>query len=125
VLTYLSLGRVKEVGDDDVVLLDEFLGGSAPSLQMLLLERIAFPALPSLLSSTPQLITLRFSSVPSIGYISLEVMATCLVALPNLKQLGIEFKPQSPYLHEYPPTNQSLSTTCCPSFSRVLSLRKQ
>jgi len=102
VLTYLSLGWV---GDDEFVLPYGFLDGSAPSLRTLLLERIAFPELPSLLSSTAQLVTLQLSSLPSIGYISPEVMATYLVALPNLKQLVIvEFQPR--FLH----TDQSLST---------------
>jgi hypothetical protein len=55
------------------------------------LERIAFPALPTLLSSTTQLVTLQLSSVPIIGYISPREMASCLVALPNLKHLGLEF----------------------------------
>ena len=105
VLRYLSLGWVKMMGDDEVVLPDGFLGGSAPSLQTLRLERLAFPGLPSLLSSTAQLVTLQLSSVPSTGYISPDAMATCLVALPNLQQLGIEFQPR--FLHEF---SQSLST---------------
>ena len=108
VLKYLSLGWVKMMGDDEVVLPDGFLGGSAPSLQTLLLEGIAFPGLPSLLSSTTQLVTLQLSSVPSIGCIPSEVMATCLIALPNLQELGIEFQPR--FLHDFFYTDQSSST---------------
>jgi len=88
VLTYLSLGSID---DDELVLPDGFLGGSAPSLRTLLLERIAFAALPKLLLSTTQLVTLRISSASTIGYISPGVMATCLVSLPNLKQITLKF----------------------------------
>ena len=98
-LKYLSLGWVKMMGDDEVVLPDGFLGGSAPSLQTLRLERLAFPGLPNLLSSASQLVTLQLFSVPSIGYIPPEEMTACLVALPNLQQLGIEFQPR--FLHEF------------------------
>lgn len=87
-LAHLSLGSID---DDELVLPDGFLGGSAPSLRTLLLERIAFPALPKLLLSTTQLVTLQISSSSTIGYISPGVLATCLVSLPSLKQVNIEF----------------------------------
>lgn len=87
-LTYLSLESIE---DDDSFLPADFLGESAPSLRTLLLERIAFPALPTLLLSTTQLVTLRLSSVPTIGYMLPGVIASCLVLLPNLEQLGLEF----------------------------------
>jgi len=92
-LTHLSLGSID---DDELVLPDGFLGGSAPSLRTLLLEGIAFPALPNLLLSTTQLVTLRISSSSTIGYISPGVLATCLVSLPNLKQVNIEFTLSDP-----------------------------
>jgi len=87
-LTYLSL---ESIDDDDPFLPADFLGESAPSLRTLLLERIAFPALPTLLLSTTQLVTLRLSSVPTIGYILPGVIAGCMVLLPNLEQLGLDF----------------------------------
>ena len=90
-LTYLSLESIS----DDVGLPDMFLGGSAPSLQTLLLVGITFLALPELLLSTTQLVTLQFDF--PFGYISPQVMATCLAALPNLKQLLIEFQEIAPY----------------------------
>ena len=98
-LTYLSLGSIGSIYDDEFVLPDGFLGGSAPSLRTLLLERVAFPALPKLLLSTTHISTLRLSSIPIIGYISPEMMATRLVALPNLNQLGIEFPFQLRFHH--------------------------
>ena len=92
-LTYLSL---ESIDDDELVLPDGFLGGSAPSLRTFLLKRIAFPALPKLLLSTTQLVTLRISSSSTTGYISPGVMAACLVSLPNLKQVTIKFPFPSP-----------------------------
>jgi hypothetical protein len=88
-LTYLSLRRngiPNEGRDDDLILRDVFLGGSAPSLRTLILDKIGFPALPKLLLSTTQLLTLQLFSVPTLRYMSLRV--TCLAALPNLKQLS-------------------------------------
>ena len=98
-LTYLSLGSIGSIYDDQFVLPDGFLGGSAPSLRTLVLKKVAFPALPKLLLSTTHLSTLRLSSIPIIGYISPEVMASCLVALPSLHQLGIEFPFQLRFHH--------------------------
>ena len=98
-LTYLSLGSIGSIYDDEFVLPDGFLGGSAPSLRTLLLERVAFPALPKLILSTTHLCTLQLSSIPIIGYISPEVMAACLVALPSLNQFGIEFPFQLRFHH--------------------------
>jgi hypothetical protein len=89
-LTYLSLRRngiPNEGRDDDFILSDVFLGGSAPSLRTFILDKIGFPALPKLLLSTTQLVTLQLFSVPTLRYMSLRV--TCLAALPNLKQLFI------------------------------------
>ena len=97
-LTYLSIGAIGSIYDDEFVLPDGFLGGSAPSLRTLLLERVAFPALPKLLLSTTHLSTLRLSSIPIVGYISPDVMATCLVT-SNLTQLAIEFPFQLRFHH--------------------------
>jgi len=90
-LTYLSLDSI----GDDAGLPGMFLGGSAPSLQTLRIAGVTFLAFPKLLLSTTQLVTLRFNF--PIGYISPQLMATCLAALPNLKQLYIEFQRIVPY----------------------------
>jgi hypothetical protein len=80
--------------DDESVLPDDFLGGSAPSLRTLHLKRIAFPAaLPLLLLSTTRLVTLQLHSIPNIGYMSPRLIATCLAGLPNLEQLDLKFLP--------------------------------
>src|SRR6266851_8164832 len=76
------------------VLPDSFLGGSAPRLRSLVLYRIPFPALPKLLLSTHDLVTLRLFSIPRSGYISPEAMVTALSTLTSLEELHLLF--QSP-----------------------------
>ena len=73
------------------ILSETFLGGSAPRLRSLILQGIPFPALPKLLLSTSRLVSLHLSDISVKGYISPEVMVTCLVALPNLEDLSIRF----------------------------------
>lgn len=72
------------------VLPDAFLGGNAPSLRRLALDSIAFPALPKLLLSSTCLISLELRRTPIATYITAEVMAACLAALPSLEVLRIE-----------------------------------
>ena len=102
-LTYLSLESI--IGGD-VGLPEVFLGGSAPSLQTFRLTGITFLALPKLLLSTTQLETLEFN-FPS-GCISPQVVATCLAALPNLKQLSIEFHEIDRYPYQSNPPARSI-----------------
>jgi hypothetical protein len=71
---------------------DEFLGGSAPALQVLHLKRIRFPALPALLSSALGLVELRLLDIPHDGYISPEAIIKSLAALTGLRVLFIGFK---------------------------------
>jgi hypothetical protein len=68
-----------------------FLGGSAPHLQEITLHRIPCPALPILLLSTSDLVTLNLFEVPMLGYIPPKRMAVCLAALPRLKVFAITF----------------------------------
>jgi hypothetical protein len=88
-LTHLSLcsnhGMV-------TVLPDSFLGGSAPRLQFIQLNRIPFPGLPKLLLSATHLVTLYLYSIPHSGYISPEVMVTVLSTLTSLERLSLEFE---------------------------------
>jgi hypothetical protein len=86
-----------EAGDSAMAVVpDSFLGGSAPQLQWFTLHAIPFPALPTLLSSTRNLVDLQLSGIPRSGYISPEAMVTCLSAMPRLETLRIQFdSPQS------------------------------
>ena len=75
---------------------DSPLGGSAPRLQWLTFHAIPFPALPTLLSTTRNLVELQLSGIPRSGYISPEEMVTCLSAMPGLGSLHFLFdSPQS------------------------------
>jgi hypothetical protein len=80
--------------NNPVSLPETFLGGSAPHLESFQLRRIPFPTFPSFILSSTQIQRLSLDDIPHSGYISPNVMATCLAALPNLTQLLIGF--QSP-----------------------------
>jgi hypothetical protein len=71
---------------------DGFLGGSAPCLRFLELNRIPFPALPNLLLSATDLVSLTLQDIPHSGYISPEVIATHLAMLAKLESLSIQFE---------------------------------
>ena len=90
-LTYLSL-RLNEI--TMAVLIDSFLGGSAPRLRELPLSGIPFPGLPKLLLSATHLTDLRLFDIPHSGYFLPEAMATALSTLISLEELRLGF--QSP-----------------------------
>ena len=71
-----------------------FLGGSAPSLRVLVLVLFPFPALPELLLSATNLIRLEYDHIPPTGYISPQALVTGLSALTRLESLSLSF--QSP-----------------------------
>jgi hypothetical protein len=73
---------------------DSFLGGSTPHLRHLSLENVSFPALPALLLSATNLVTLSLQNVPDSGYISPEAMVTSLYLMTRLECLKLRF--QSP-----------------------------
>jgi hypothetical protein len=75
----------------------EFLGGSAPCLRVARLDSIRFPALPHLLSSSRDLVSLRLHRIPVEGYVSPMAMVAGLSSSTNLQELLIEFQfPKSP-----------------------------
>jgi hypothetical protein len=94
-LKHLSLWL--QPGDEPVpVVPASFLGGSAPGLRELYLDRIPFPGLPKLLLSATHLVCLRLWDIPHSGYISPEAMVTCLSPLTSLEVLVFAFEsPQS------------------------------
>ncbi|KAH9012344.1 hypothetical protein EDB85DRAFT_2281285 [Lactarius pseudohatsudake] len=83
---------------------DGFLGGSAPCLQYLCLERTSFPGLPTLLLLAHDLVSLHLCSVPPTdcdhGYISPEEMVGGLAGLTKLRTLSIDRYPFSTPSHE-------------------------
>ena len=107
-LTGLHLQSLDEIG---LVISNAFLGGSAPRLQSLFLEGIAFPALHEVIVNANQLTKLWLQRIPDAGYIDPEVMGACLTTLPKLEELYIGFQspPSHPLqLHPPPPTRTIL-----------------
>jgi hypothetical protein len=86
-LTFLHL--CLPLGSAELTLPETLSGGSAPQLRSLFLNGVSFPALPKLLLSTGHLVSLPLHDSSIEWYISPEVLATCLVALPNLEDLSI------------------------------------
>ncbi|KAH9167917.1 hypothetical protein EDB89DRAFT_1994747 [Lactarius sanguifluus] len=79
--------------DSNVPVLDDsFLGGSAPCLEEICISGIPYPALPTLLSSTSDLVVLRLFDIPYNGGIAPEKLVACLAALTKLETLFIEFR---------------------------------
>ena len=117
-LTYLMIHHWDEVSEPIISLSDSFLGGSAPRLQFFDLENILFPGLPRLLLSATHLTDLHLEDIPHSGYISPEVMVTCLSLLTSLGGLSLEFRsPQSrPDRESRRPS--PLKRTVLPVFSR-------
>jgi hypothetical protein len=66
------------------------MGGFAPRLRSLHLNRIPFPGLAKLLSSANGLMHLLLSNIPHAGYVSPDALATCLSAQTSLKDLAFE-----------------------------------
>jgi hypothetical protein len=80
-LTDLTLRSNYEM---ETVLPDSFLDGSAHRLQTLDLDAISFPGLPKLLLSATHLVRLWLGDIHHPGYISPDVMVTCLSTLTFL-----------------------------------------
>ena len=110
VLRYVRISPLSK--DEDMPALPaEFLGGSAPRLETFSLDRIPFPALPTLLLSASGLTTLCLKNIPSNGYISPEALVTCLATLSRLKILGFGFQSASSrpdQIHPLPATRANL-----------------
>ena len=94
-LTHLRLGYSRNWHSPALALPDGFLGGSAPHLQSLELDFIPFPALPTFLLSSTNLVSLILLNIPRSGYISPQVIVTSLAALVNLESLTMTFEPIS------------------------------
>ena len=119
-LTHLNMWLRGEIRETVPVLPDSFLGGSAPHLQFLGLNRITFTGLPKLLLSTTHLVTLHLSGIPHSGYLSPEAMASTLSMLTSLKDLWLTF--DSPRSHPHPESRRPPPPTrsVLPALTRLL-----
>ena len=95
-LTHLTIIS-ESIGEHTLVLPADFLGGSAPCLQEITLSSISFPALPTLLSSARDLVTLNLCEMPPTDYFSPEVLVAYLAALPRLETFDIRFQSTTPH----------------------------
>ena len=87
VLTHLDISSE----DGNLDLPGGFLGGSAPCLEQITLSCTSFPAFPTLLLSTKNLVKLKLYSVPPTHYISPGAMVACLAEWPKLNTLFLHF----------------------------------
>ena len=96
-----------------LVVHESFLGGSAPRLQHLRLDRVPFPGLPNLLLSATDLVILDIWNIPHSGYFSPEAMVRCLSTLTRLEALELGFespksRPVRVTRRPHPPTRSTL-----------------
>ncbi|KAI0246847.1 CHAT domain-containing protein [Lactifluus subvellereus] len=75
-------------------------GGAAPLLRVLRTAKIGFPALPQLLLSAENLVSLQLEAIPSAGYISPEDL---IISLPIMIRLTMF------HLHFLSPTSRPIS----------------
>ena len=114
VLTDLRLGTLKMDRNRKPAVTAElpnsFLGGSAPRLQLFVLQGIAFPALTSFVLSASHFRHLHLLDIPHAGYIPPEAMLTFLLPLHSLRGLTIGFSsPKSrPLQMSLPPLTHAL-----------------
>ena len=87
------------VQDGGLLLPDKFLGESAPLLTDISLYGVAFPALPKLLLSTINLVSLELWNIPRSGYFSPEALVMGISAMTRLKSLTIHFDFPTSRLH--------------------------
>ena len=101
-LTHLTIIS-KSVGEHTPVLPADFLGGSAPCLQEITLSSISFPALPTLLLSARDLVTVNLCQVPLADYFSPEALVTYLAGLARLETFDIRFQSTTSYPDQIQP----------------------
>ena len=101
------------------VLLDSFLGGSAPHLRFLELFGIPYPSIGKLLSSTTNLVWLSLWCIPHSRYVAPKMIVPCLSMLPSLRLLELGFWHPCSWAHQaswHPPL------LTCVVFSNLTSL---
>jgi hypothetical protein len=95
-----------------------FLGGSAPHLRSLTLQHVSFPTLPTLLSTTKNLVELRLWGIPPSGYLSPDAMVVCLSSLTKLEDLILRFISPRPHPNSSTRRLSSLTRAALPSLTQ-------
>ena len=114
-MLHLDLYRFNDNGPA-LVLPDGLLGGCAPRLQSLQLNSIQFPALPTLLLSTTDLVRPSLAEIPRSGYLSPEEIVTSLGVLTKVEDLSIGFEPS--YIDQKIWRSPSPTRTVFPALTR-------
>ena len=120
----LTVLRLQSYNRTVAVVPDPFLGGFAPRLEYLSLERILFPGLQKLPLSATHLRHLHLHNIPYSGYISPNAMVTILSALTSLERLTLGFQsprscPDRATRHPPPATRSVLPSLWSFSFKGV------
>ena len=117
-LRYFYLSSSSSFAESVPVIPQTFLGGSAPHLRGFILSGIPLLSFPKFVFSATRIESLAILDIPDSGYISPEVMATCLAALPNLGLLSIGFR--SPLSRPIQTNRPPLTRTALPALTRLL-----
>ena len=119
--TMSSLETLTLMVQDRVELLlpDEFLGGSAPLLTVIGLYGVAFPALPKLLVWTSNLVSLELWNIPRSGYFSPEALVIGLSATTQLKSFTIHFEFSTSHFHTSNLRTPPLGRTVLPALTNL------
>ncbi|KAI9463595.1 hypothetical protein BJY52DRAFT_1184604 [Lactarius psammicola] len=90
-MSSLEALRLMVQGKAELLLPDQFLGGSAPLLSVISTYGVAFPALPKLLLLASNLVSLELWNIPRSGYFSPEALVMGLSVATQLKSFKIHF----------------------------------
>ena len=112
--------QIRYKDNAEPVVIDEFLGRSAPRLKTVHVEGIAIPfsALRLLLLSTKNLVELFLQNIPKSCYFSPNALVTILTNLGHLKKLDIRFRPPA----SRSTTDMEPPLLECPTFPSLISL---
>ena len=104
-LECLRLGPEGPANGEALVLPDYFLDSSAPRLRVVRLQNTIFPSLPRLLSTSPNLVSLRLENIPARGIFTAQELAIGLSPATQLESLKINIH-GAPYRRQIRPLSE-------------------
>ena len=104
-LECLRLGSEGPANGEALVLPDYFLDSSAPRLRVVRLQNTIFPSLPRLLSTSPNLVSLRLENIPARGIFTAQELAIGLSPATQLESLKINIH-GAPYHRQIRPLSE-------------------